>query len=41
MPPNSAEWQAYWRLYCEQRLALGSGQGQKLFESDYASIPIT
>jgi hypothetical protein len=31
-------WQAYWRLYCEQRLSLGK-ENTKLFESDFASIP--
>jgi hypothetical protein len=31
-------WQAYWRLYCEQRLAL-SADNPKLFESNYASLP--
>ena len=37
--PNSDEWQAYWRLYCEQRLVLRSNT-EKLFESNYASLPI-
>lgn len=36
---HSDEWQAYWRLYCEQRLALRSNT-EKLFESNYASLPI-
>jgi hypothetical protein len=34
---SSPEWQAYWRLYCLQRLAVSDKQ--KLFESDYASLP--
>ncbi len=38
--PNSGLWQAYWRLYCEQRLALVDGV-RKLFESDYASLPFS
>lgn len=36
---HSDEWQAYWRLYCEQRLALTSNK-TKLFESNYASLLI-
>ena len=36
LPPASDEWQAYWQLYCLQRLAVGDKQ--KLFESDYASL---
>lgn len=39
-PPNDPLWQAYWRLFCEQRLAL-SPDCRKLFESDYASIPFS
>lgn len=38
LEPNSQLWQAYWRLYCEERLALTADQ-PKLFESDYASLP--
>lgn len=38
LPPTSELWQAYWRLYCEQRLAI-STDAPKLFESDYASLP--
>lgn len=38
LAPTSALWQAYWRLYCEQRLAL-SADNPKLFESNYASLP--
>lgn len=34
---ESERWQAYWRLYSLQRLAVGDRQ--KLFESDYASLP--
>jgi hypothetical protein len=37
--PKSPEWQAYWRLYCQQRLALDN-EGQKLFESSIASLPM-
>ncbi len=40
MEPNCIEWQAYWRLYCEQRLALNADH-TKLFESDYASLPFS
>ena len=40
LPPNGREWQAYWRLYCEQRLAIGQ-ENPKLFESDYASLPLS
>ena len=36
LPPNSGEWQDYWQLYCLQRLAVEDGQ--KLFESDFASL---
>jgi hypothetical protein len=38
LEPNDPLWQAYWRLYCEQRLAVSSDV-PKLFESDYASLP--
>lgn len=34
---SSPEWQGYWHLYCLQRLAITDKQ--KLFESDYASLP--
>lgn len=34
--PDSQEWQAYWSLYCNQRLAIKDDQ--RLFESDYASL---
>lgn len=33
------EWQAYWRLYCDMRLALRANT-EKLFESDYASLQL-
>lgn len=33
------EWQAYWRLYCETRLALRNNT-EKLFESNYASLQL-
>jgi hypothetical protein len=36
---HSDEWQAYWRLYCEQRLALRSNT-MKLFESNLASLTL-
>jgi hypothetical protein len=36
--PQSELWQDYWQLYCLQRLAVG--ERQKLFESDYVSIPL-
>ena len=38
LDPQSERWQGYWRLYCLQRLAVDDRQ--KLFESDYASLPI-
>lgn len=34
--PDTQEWRAYWALYCQQRLAVKDGQ--RLFESDYASL---
>lgn len=36
--PGSDEWQSYWQLYCHQRLAVKDGE--KLFESDYASFQL-
>lgn len=36
---RSEEWQAYWQLYCLQRLAVTDRQ--KLFESDYVSLCIS
>jgi hypothetical protein len=37
LAPDTELWQAYWRLYCDQRLAVGQ-ENPKLFESDYASL---
>ncbi len=34
--PSSDEWQAYWQLYCLQRLAIKDRE--KLFESEHASL---
>lgn len=36
--PAGEEWQAYWQLYCLQRLAVNDRQ--KLFESNYVSITL-
>jgi hypothetical protein len=36
--PESAEWRDYWSLYCLLRLAVKDRQ--KLFEADYASLPM-
>jgi IS1 family transposase len=36
LAPGTELWQAYWRLYCDQRLAIRQ-ENTKLFESDYAS----
>ena len=36
--PDTKEWRAYWGLFCQQRLAVKDGN--KLFESDYASLPM-
>jgi hypothetical protein len=36
--PDSKEWREYWSLYCQQRLAIKDNM--KLFESDYASLPM-
>jgi Serine dehydrogenase proteinase len=38
LAPDTPEWRNYWSLYCQQRLA--AKDGQKLFESDYASLPM-
>ena len=38
LAPDTPEWQGYWDLYCQLRLAVKDGQ--KLFESDYASLPM-
>lgn len=35
---QSEEWMGYWQLYCQQRLAVRDRE--KLFESDYASLPM-
>ena len=35
--PHDDLWQKYWHLYCLQRLA--NGDNEKLFESDYVSLP--
>jgi hypothetical protein len=40
LDPANELWQAYWRLYCEQRLSIGKDK-PKLFESDYASLPFS
>lgn len=39
LAPDSPDWQDYWSLYCKQRLALKDGE--KLFESDYASLSMS
>jgi hypothetical protein len=36
LDPSSEEWQAYWQLYCLQRLAIKDRE--KLFESEFASL---
>jgi len=36
--PQDTTWRAYWQLYCHQRLAIKDEE--KLFESDFASLPI-
>jgi hypothetical protein len=41
MDPDDELWQAFWRLYCEQRLAIVVPDQQKLLESDYASLPFS
>jgi hypothetical protein len=38
LEPTTEEWRAYWRLYCQQRLSIQDNE--KLFESDYASLPM-
>jgi hypothetical protein len=38
LEPTSQPWQAYWQLYCHQRLAVKDTE--KLFESDYASLTL-
>ena len=37
LKPTCEQWRDYWQLYCQQRLAVKDSQ--KLFESDYASLP--
>ena len=37
LPHNDDLWQAYWRLYCEMRLAL-VGSGARLYEGRKASL---
>lgn len=36
LSPDTQEWRRYWGLYCRLRLAVKDGQ--RLFESDYASL---
>ena len=36
--PESEEWRSYWSLYCLQRLSVKDRE--KLFEADYASLPM-
>jgi Serine dehydrogenase proteinase len=36
LAPDTADWQDYWSLYCQQRLAVKDGQ--RFFASDYASL---
>ncbi len=38
LPPEDPAWQEYWQLYCAERLSINDRQ--KLFESDYVSLPI-
>ena len=38
LEPESDEWREYWSLYCLQRLSVKDRE--KLFESDYASLPM-
>src|SRR5208283_1242527 len=37
--PENEEWRSYWSLYCLLRLAVKDGD--KLFEADYASLPMS
>lgn len=37
--PEDATWRGYWQLYCHQRL--GIKDEEKLFESDFVSLPIS
>ena len=36
MPAHDPLWDAYWRLYCLQKLAVKDGE--KIFESEFASL---
>ena len=38
LQPEDDMWRAYWQLYCQQRL--GIKDEEKLFESDFVSLPI-
>ncbi len=38
LEPTCEQWRAYWQLYCHQKLAIKDTQ--KLFESDYVSLPL-
>jgi ATP-dependent protease ClpP protease subunit len=38
LDPQDTVWQKYWHLHCLQRLSIADSQ--KLFESDYVSLPI-
>ncbi len=38
LPPTNEVWRMYWKLYCQQRLAVQDKQ--KLFESNFASLPM-
>ena len=38
LPPSGTEWEEYWQLYCLQRFSINDRQ--KLFESEYVSLPI-
>ncbi|MBA2283081.1 MAG: hypothetical protein H0W25_17865 [Acidimicrobiia bacterium] len=40
LAPRDPNWEQYWNLYCEQRLALNDSNTAKLFESDYVSLVI-
>ena len=39
LAPDSHEWQLYWQLYLQQRLALANDR-QKLYESNWVSIVV-
>ncbi len=38
LPPDNSYWSSIWQLYCLQRFSIGNRQ--KLFESDFVSIPL-